>query len=158
MAVYTSLSDFKAGWEGDITRHDQMQIVPAFFKDSTEIKVGKAVYFNADGKLDYLTDPDANTLAGFIVRTYPAGSGYPASTDIMQGSAIGLMKRGYMLVKCVNGDPKQGGKVHIYKTDNGSKKQGEFAAAEDSGFTAVLPGVYFAATGTQNGLAEITFG
>lgn len=156
MTAYAALDEIPVGVLGDITRSEQTIIVPAFFAKDEPVKVGKAACFDSSGKLDYLTDPDSQKFAGIIVRTYPAGSDYPESTNIPKGRLVGLMKRGRCLVHCPNGTPVMGGEVHFYKTDNGAKKIGDFSAEDDSGYTSKLENLTWASSGVSTDkLAEL---
>lgn len=157
MAAYATLDDIPAGVAGDITRQDQLVIEPARFTTPTAVTPGRAVSFKADGTIEYYTGASGSEVAGIVSRTYPAGSGHPAGTDIEAGRTVGIMRKGYCLVKCTNGDPKQGGAVHMYTAESGTHAVGDFSAAEVSSKTVELPALKWASSGlSADKLAEIS--
>lgn len=154
MAVYISLGQISPGLPGDVSRSDGLQIEPAFFKDDVDVQPGRAVSFDTTGKLTYFID-DGKAFIGITTRSYPQGSSYPESTAIPAGRAVGVMRRGYGIVKCTNGTPVRGGKVYMYKTANGGHEIGDFSAVEDSSYTVELSGIEWAADGVINNCAEV---
>lgn len=156
MTAYVSLNDIPAGVAGDITRPINLLIEAAQFATNEAVKAGRAVCYNENGKAEYFTGEEGQTVIGVVTRTYPAGSGYPESTDIPAGRFIGVMRRGHILVKCVNGTPKQGGTVYMYSAVNGGHQIGEFSAEEVASATVKIPGATWGSTGvTADGLAEV---
>lgn len=154
MSVYISLGQISPGIPGDVSRQDGLQVEPAFFKEDNDVMPGRAVAFDSTGKLVYFAD-DGKAFIGLTTRSYPQGSSYPESTAIPAGRAVGLMRRGYMIVKCTNGNPVRGGKVYMYKTANGGHEVGDFSAVEDSSYTVELTGIEWAADGVINNCAEV---
>lgn len=154
MSVYIALNQVAPGVPGDVSRVDGLQIEAAFFKPDENVKSGRAVAFDTDGKLVYFVD-DGKPFAGITTRSYPQDSGYPASTDTPKGRAFGLLRKGYVLVKCTNGTPVRGGKVYMYKTENGGHKVGDFSAEADSSYTVEMTGIEWASSGVTNNVAEI---
>lgn len=159
MVAYVSLDEIPVGFAGDLSRVQGNLVEPAQFAQNIDVEPGKAVYYNANGKADYFTGEEGQTVIGLVTRTYPAGSGYPESTKIPAGRIIGIMRRGHMLVKCVTGTPAQGGKVYMYKAndDSGSTyKIGDFSASEVATKTVEIPGATWGSTGVSaDGLAEV---
>lgn len=154
MAVYISLGQISPGLPGDVSRTDGLLIEPAFFKEDVDVQPGRAVSFDTTGKLTYFTD-DGKAFIGLTTRSYPQGSSYPESTAIPAGRAVGVMRRGYAIVKCTNGTPVRGGKVYMYKTANGGHEIGDFSAITDSSYTVELSGIEWAADGVINNCAEV---
>lgn len=160
MTAYVSLNDIPAGVAGDVSRPIEALIEPIKFATAEDVQPGRALKFDANGNAAYLT-ADADTLAGFSTRTYPAGSGYPESTKIPAGRFVGIMRKGYMLVNCVAGTPVRGGDVYMYITKTGDYEVGSFSAEADAtpANTIVLEGVKWANNGVSvNNLAEIYIG
>lgn len=156
MFAVNKLSDVPAGWAGDLTRTGNAIVEPAFFATDEDVEPGRAVAYNEDGKIEYFTDEASQVVIGLTVRSYPAGSGYPESTKIPAGRAVGVLRRGYCLVVCSNGTPAQGNPVYMYKTQNGSHKVGDFSAVEDSTYTVKIPGATWGSSGVSaEKLAEV---
>lgn len=159
MVAYVSLDEIPVGFAGDLSRVQGNLIEPAQFAQNVDVEPGKAVYYNENGKADYFTGEEGQTVIGLVTRTYPAGSGYPESTKIPAGRIIGVMRRGHMLVKCVTGTPTQGGKVYMYIADDDSAsayKIGDFSANEVATKTVAISGATWGSTGVSaNGLAEV---
>lgn len=156
MTAYVSLKDIPVGVAGDITRPINAIVEAAQFATNEDVVAGRAVYYNADGKVAYFTGEEGQTVIGAITRTAPAGSGYPAGTNIPAGRFVGVMRRGHMLVKCSNGTPKQGNQVYMYKTKTGGHEIGDFSATEDSTNTVKIPGATWGSSGVSaDGLAEV---
>ena len=156
MTAYVSLNDIPAGVAGDITRPINLIIEAAQFATAEDVEAGRAVCYDSNGKVKYFTGAAGETVIGAITRTAPAGSGEPAGTKIPVGRLVGVMRRGHMLVKCTNGEPKQGGFVYMYKTANGDHVVGDFSAVEDGTYTVKLPGATWGSSGVSDAkLAEM---
>lgn len=150
------LADVPAGVAGDMTRTGDAIVEPAQFATEEDVVPGRAVAYNDDGKVEYFTDPITQKVIGFVVRAYPATSGYPESTNIPAGRIIGVLRRGYALVVCSNGTPAQGNPVYMYITASGGHKVGDFSAVEDSTNTTKISGATWGSSGVSaDKLAEV---
>ena len=156
MFAVNSLSDVPNGCAGDISRASYCIVEPAIFAKNEDVKVGRAAYYTSDGKVDYFTGAGDQKVIGVIVRTYPAGSGYPESTNIPAGRTVGVLRRGWVLVKCATGTPKQGNPVYMYTAAGSGYEIGDFVAEEVGGSTVKISGAVWGSGGVDaNKIAEV---
>lgn len=159
MFAVNSLADVPAGQPGDISRGSHLIVEPARFGEEVDVVPGRAVCYNDEGKLEYFMGEEEQTVIGVTVRTYPAGSGYPESINIPKGTLVGVMRRGWCLVRCAHGTPTQGGDVYMFTTDDAASsnaKAGEFSAVEVATKTVRLPGATWGSSGvSKEKIAEV---
>lgn len=159
MYAVNTLADVPAGQPGDVSRAAYAIIEPAQFADAdTAVEPGRAVCYDANGKLEYFTGEEGQDVRGLTVRTYPHGSGYPESINIPAGTFVGVLRRGWALVRCKGVKaPVKGGEVYMYTAaKDTTAKVGDFATASTDGTVVKISGARWASNGVDaNGIAEI---
>jgi len=104
----------------------------------------------------------ADVAYGFLERPYPitggVSDGLGVSTPPTSG-LVGVMRKGYMMVKCNAGSPTRGGLVYFrYANGVTATPVGGIEAAAVASTTAVLTGAQFMGPADANGNVEISFG
>lgn len=136
------------GVPGDIDRVDESSVEPALqvVQGSDYPVVGMGVKFNSDGSGIQVPSGDAaTTFQGVMVREVPeiansnsADESFAPCTPLVD-VPVGLLVRGYVIVKCVAGTPVRGGAVYWQVTDHSGVKAGSFRAdGTDSGNAVLL--------------------
>lgn len=155
MAVHITLADTSKGYPGVVSRAEHLIVEPAWADEALgDIEPGRVITYK-DGKATYFKGDGSDEQVGLIIRPIPTPPRMDGSDKLEKGSLLSIMRRGFMFVKCTNGEPKQGDQVYMYKEDNGGHYKGEFSATEDSTYTVKIPGARWAASGVVNKVAEI---
>lgn len=143
------------GYPGQISRHgDEVSRTFAVKKDTDNIVFGAPVALNDDGTVQLFGDGHtADKFAGVALRRVKSATEWPnQSMGVYRPEeACDVLERGSVVVECLKGTPKPGGKVYAYiATKNG------FAAEADGSNTVELTGVRWSTGKDSNNVAELT--
>lgn len=155
------------GSPGDLTRDVRECTVEAYYNSTTvpvlgfglPVKLG-AQAMSATGIV--AADVGASIL-GFSVREYPSYPGgnmanLAAGAGIPMAGAIGILKKGYIAVKCNFGTPVKEGIVYVrIAAPAGAKVIGGIEATSDGANTIVVPNAQFMGPADADGNAEIRY-
>jgi hypothetical protein len=151
------------GVVGDVTRPDNSSVEPVKFSETYVPTVfGFPVYYVAGEPRKWTTGLAATDFQGILVREVPSIAGSVDSDASAAGGVpwfeqvMGLLVRGYAVVKCASGTPTRGGAVYVQITASGGVAVGEFRADSDGGNSVVLTATQ--ATWESNGLGTDTEG
>lgn len=153
-----------AAFPGDVTRPGEAVIEPIFLAATnppTEFGVPVKVVSNKAEKI--AAGDTAAKFYGVLTRIAPSESGSLAqafnegvpSTSHFQGVIV----KGYVAVKCAQGNPTRGGAVYMRVTAATGKNVGDFEADADGANSVALPGVIWATSYKDaDNIAEIRIG
>ena len=153
-----------AAFPGDVTRPGEAVIEPIFLNATnppTEFGAPVKVVANQAAKI--AAGDTAASFYGVLTRIAPSESGGLAqafgdgvpSTSHFQGVIV----KGYVAVKCAQGNPARGGAVYMRVTAATGKNVGDFEAVADGANSVLLPGVVWATINKDaNNIAEIRIG
>jgi hypothetical protein len=155
------------GSPGDLTRDVHDVTIEAYFNNVNVPIVGFGLPVKLGNVADTATgivgaDVSAS-IVGIVVREYPAYPGTFANVGIGAGAPVvpgpvGIMKRGYMAVKCNFGTPAKEGVVYVrIAAPAGAKVIGGIEATADAGNTIILIGAQFTGGPDADGNAEIRY-
>ena len=115
------------------------------------------------GSLKIAAGDTAASFYGVLTRVAPSesgglaqafGDGVPSTTHFQ-----GVIVKGYVAVKCAQGNPSRGGAVYMRVTAATGKNVGDFEAVADGANSVLLPGVIWAISYKDaNDIAEIRIG
>lgn len=155
------------GTPGDLSRDVRECTIEPYYNSSTVPVIGFGLPVKLGAQANSVTgivaaDVSASIL-GLVVREYPAYPGgaminQAAGAGVPMAGALGVMKRGYMVVKCNNGTPAKEGVVYVrIATPAGAKVVGGIEATADGANTIVLTGAQFMGGPDADGNAEIRY-
>lgn len=153
-----------AGFPGDVTRPGEAVVEPAMLHPTdtpTAFGVPVKVINNTAAKI--VAGDTAASFYGVLTRIAPSesgglaqafGDGVPSTTHFQ-----GIIVKGYVAVKCAQGNPSRGGAVYMRVTAATGKNVGDFEAVADGANSVALPGVIWATSYKDaNNIAEIRIG
>lgn len=146
-----------AGFAGAVTRPDATTVEPVLLNET--IKYGWPVKM-VTGKASNIAGSDtAANFYGVMQRSAPAVStnntGDTASTDYCHG----VVRKGYVNVKCATGTPAKGGQVYMRVVTETSQLVGDFETAYDYSISAgSMVGTGNATAGTLSATESATPG
>lgn len=143
------------GYPGQVSRHgDEVSRTFAVKKDTENVVFGAPVALNDDGTVQLFGEGhSAEVFAGVAMRRVKSAIEWPnQSLGVYRPEeACDVLERGSVVVECLKGSPKPGGKVYAYI----ATKSG-FAAEADGSNTVELTGVRWSTTKDPNNVAELT--
>lgn len=143
------------GYPGQISRHgDEVSRTFAVKKDTENVIFGAPVALNDDGTVQLFgAGHTAEVFAGVAMRRVKSAIEWPnQSLGVYRPEeACDVLERGSVVVECLKGSPKPGGKVYAYI----ATKSG-FAAEADGSNTVELTGVRWSTSKDPNNVAELT--
>ncbi|MGE4504044.1 MAG: hypothetical protein AB7D51_01755 [Desulfovibrionaceae bacterium] len=146
-----------AGLPGEVTRMAQSTLEPAIVGD-TDIAHGAPVKM-VSGKLAPLEAADtAADVYGFLARSFPCQGGTGTLTPGVApaGTAVSVMRRGYMLVQLASGSAAKNGTVYVRIAVDTGKAVGDIEAALVADNTVAL-GAQFMGEADASGSVEISY-
>jgi hypothetical protein len=160
-------SSMPLGTPGDITRDVHESTVEPYFNSTTVPVLGFGLPVKLGAQASSATGIVAAdvgaSIVGFSVREYPSYPGgnmanLAAGAGIPMAGAIGIMKRGYMAVKCNFGTPVKEGIVYVrIAAPAGAKVIGGIEATADGANTIIVPNAQFNGPADADGNAEIRY-
>lgn len=155
------------GSPGDLSRDVAEATIEAYYNSTTVPVLGFGLPVKSGAQANSATGivaADVGTaIVGFSVRempAYPGGvmSNQAAGAGVPMTGAIGIMKRGYMIVANNFGTPAKEGIVYVrIATPSGAKVVGGIEATADGANTIIVPGAQFMGGADANGYAEIRY-
>lgn len=155
------------GSPGDLSRDVREATNEAYFNSTTVPVFGFGLPVKSGAQANSVTGivaADVGTaIVGFSVRempAYPGGnmSNLAAGAGVPMTGAIGIMKRGYMVVANNFGTPAKEGVVYVrIAAPTGAKVIGGIEATADGVNTVVVPNAQFMGGADANGFAEIRY-
>lgn len=155
------------GVPGDLSRDVREATVEPYYNSTTVPVAGFGLPVKLGAQASSATGivggDVAGSILGFSVREYPSQPGgnmanLAAGAGVPMAGAIGILKKGYIVVKCNNGTPVKEGPVYVrISAPSGAKVVGGIEATADGANTITVANCAFMGPADADGNAEIRY-